>query len=187
MAIRVMLDSDVIGDLDGHCELVATYSDLATDYEALQDQFPHSVVVLIDRGLGDPTGRASVADVQTGAMTVDQFPAWYDRKHKAGVRYLTAYCNRSTLAALDAVLGNRKPYRWLATLDGTCHIDGFQPLHGPAAVQILGANSVGVHCDLSLVMEDGWHPTPITVPVTKFTAAQTARDEPVNTTESGST
>lgn len=169
MSIRVMLDTDVLGDLTDHSELLATYSDLIPNeaaLTALQKKYPDSEIILIDRGLGDPTGKSSVADVETGAMTVAEAPIWYDRQAKAGVKFLTVYVNRSNLSAVDAAMGSRKHYRWIATLDGTTDIPGFTPLHAPAAVQILPASKLGIHADLSLVMQDGWHPRPKLVPAT---------------------
>jgi hypothetical protein len=158
---RIMFDSDVIADLPRN-SLAATYSDLIPNkarLTKLRAEFPHGLV-LIDRGLGNPTGQASVADVETGALTVADFPDWYDDKTGAGIQFVTAYVNRSTLPALDAVLGNRHPYRWVATLDGTMHIAGFRPGHNPAAVQFASEQMLGFHADGSVVWQDGWHPEP---------------------------
>lgn len=163
MPIRVMLDSDVLNDLTDHSELLATYSDLIpneTALTALQQKYPDATIILIERGLGDPTGKSSVIDIETGAATPADGPIWYDKQHKAGIKYLTVYVNRSNLAAVDAAMGSRVFYRWIATLDGTLAIPGFDPLHAPAAVQILPASKIGVHADLSLVLQDKWHPRP---------------------------
>lgn len=159
MTIRFMLDSDNLADLTDHAELLATYADLVTDLPALEKQHPSSVVILIDRGLGDPTGLSTVADVERGAMTVDQAAAWYDRQHAKQLRDLTVYCSRDSLAAVDTAMGARVFYRWIATLDGTVHIDGFKPLQAPAAVQCLSETMLGVHGDGSLVLQDHWHRT----------------------------
>ena len=159
--IRVMLDSDVLADLDGHAELLATYSDLihnAADLEALKARHPDSEIVLIDRGTGDPTGEATVIDIETGAFGVDHVPGWVREKKIAGKKYLTGYCDRDNLPGVQAIEG-QGIWHWVATDDGTCHIQGFRPLHGPAVVQILGEGALGVHADLSLVFEDGWHPS----------------------------
>lgn len=160
MAIRVMLDSDIIDDLTGHVEWLATYSDLVHDETAfaeLKARFPNSDIILIDRGLGDPTDRASVIDIETGAHTIDDLPGWVERKKAKGVRYLTGYCDRSNLPGVLAIVRHGL-WHWVATLDGTTFIHGWNPLHGPAVVQILGADKLDVHADLSLIMEDGWHP-----------------------------
>lgn len=154
-----MLDTDVLNDLTPHAELLATYADLVTDLPALQKQFPNSVIILIDRGLGDHTGLSSVADVENGAMTAADAAAWYDRQHAKGVKDLTIYCSRDELAAVDTAMGARVFYRWIATLDGTVHIDNFKPLEAPAAVQCLSASMLGIHADGSLVLQDQWHRT----------------------------
>ena len=163
MSIRVMLDTDVLADLDGHFEILATYTDLIPDMaalDALRAKYPGSEVILIDRGLGDPTGQATIADVEPGAMTPDDLPGWVARKRAdkpAGWEFLTAYSDRNDLPAIEAIQ-HEGLWHWVATLDGTCFITGWRPLHGPAAVQILGEAAIGIHGDLSLVLEDQWHP-----------------------------
>lgn len=159
MAIRFMLDTDNLNDLTGHAKLLATYADLVTDLPALQAKFPNSVIILIDRGLGDHTGQASVFDIERGALTIPQAVQAYDRQHARGVRELTVYCSRDNLATVNAAFGARSVYRWIATLDGTVHIAGFKALEGPAVVQCLSAAMLGYHADGSLVLQDGWHRT----------------------------
>jgi hypothetical protein len=162
MMIRVMLDSDSLGDLpSGIAPLLATYSDLIHDRHQLDLLAEHhlgSVIVLIDRGLGDPTGLASVADVERGAMTPGHLKAWW-KARVSRVPYLTAYCDRSNLAACDAALAGIAPrhWRWVATLDGTVAVAGMTPLLRPAVVQVAGSAMLGVHADLSLVLNKGWH------------------------------
>jgi hypothetical protein len=155
--IRVMMDTDVLADLDGTFPLVATYSDLVPDekmYQSLVARFPHSTVILIDRGLGDPTNRATVIDVESGAYSPASIPAWFASKR--GMSNLTVYCDRDSLPAVVAAQPHGI-YHWVATLDGTSYLPEWTSMHGPAAIQILGAASLGIHADLSLVFEDGWH------------------------------
>ena len=161
--IRVMLDTDVLADLDGHFEILATYTDLIPDMAALdrlRAEFPDSTVILIDRALGDPTGQATIADVEPGAMMIDQLPGWVSEKRAAkpaGWEYLTAYSDRNDLPAIKAIQ-HEGLWHWVATLDGTAVISGYTPMHAPAAIQILGESQIGIHGDLSLVLEDAWHP-----------------------------
>lgn len=160
--IRTAIDSDrldIIMACNGLAPILLTYSDLVPVFEVLQSKLTHSKLVLIDRGLGDPSGQASVADIETGLMKPADFPGWLDKKHAAGIDDLTSYCNRSTLPEVDNAAAGKTFYRWVATLDGTCSISGFPSLRGPAAVQILPAASVGIHADLSLVFEDQWNAT----------------------------
>lgn len=159
MAIRVMLDTDDITAFDPACELLATYSDLVRDLPALQAHYPDSRIILIDRGLGDPSGKASVADIETGALSIADVPGWLDRKEAEGIEFRTIYEFRNEFDQIQAAAGHREFYHWLATLDGTAFISRFKALHGPAAVQILPSSKLGVHADLSLVFEDGWNPT----------------------------
>jgi hypothetical protein len=159
MAIRVLLDTNVLSALDPACELLATYSDLVPDPAALEAKFPNSHLIYIDRGLGDPSGKASVADIETGALTINDVPGWLDRKEAAGIKYRTIYESRGEIDAIQAAAGKRTFWHWVATLDGTAFIARFRALHGPAVVQILPSSKLGYHADLSLVFEDGWHPT----------------------------
>jgi len=159
MAIRVMLDTNDLAALDGNAELLATYSDLVPDPAALEARFPHSHFVYIDRGLGDPSGKASVADIETGALTIQDVPGWLDRKEAEGIDFRTLYWFRSEFDAVKAAAGNRSFWSWAATLDGTAFISRFKALSGPAAIQILPSSKLNHQADLSLVFEDGWHPT----------------------------
>lgn len=159
MGVRFMLDSDNLSDLDPVAELLATYSDLVPDAKAFRQKFPDNTVILIDRGLGDPSGEATVFDIERGALTIPQAVAEYDRKHAAGVDYLTGYVDRANLDAFNQAFGDRHVYRWIATLDGTSHIQGLRALHAPAAIQCLPESDLGIHADGSLVFEDYWNPS----------------------------
>jgi hypothetical protein len=161
--IRIMLDSDKLGDLPSSAApLLSTYSDLIGSPAALRELQAHhagSKIVLIDRGMGDPTGLASVADTETGALAPSQLPAWFGRKQRHQVPFLTSYCNRDNLAECDRELQGVTHWRWVATLDGTAvlALPGYTPLRRPAVIQVLGADKIGVHADLSLVYNDSWH------------------------------
>lgn len=157
--IRVMLDTDNLSIMGPWAPIMATYSDLVEDYETLQFRVSPSKLILIDRKLGDPTRLASVCDIEPGAWAPEEYGDWYDLKGRQGVTDRAAYCDRSELAAVTESAHGRAFYRWVATLDGTAHIDGCTPLHAPDAVQILGDVAVGSHFDLSLVYNAGWHAT----------------------------
>jgi hypothetical protein len=159
--IRTALDSDQLDAFTPNVDFILTYSDLITDPRAFEAEHPGQQVRYIDRGLGDPDLKATIIDIERGAMTPAQLPAWYDERERLGRPYLTMYVNRSNLAAADAALQGRSINRWIATLDGTLHIDGFQPMHWPALVQFAGAAAIGIHADLSLVLSDGWNPSPV--------------------------
>lgn len=160
MSIRFMLDSDVLDDLTDHADILGTYSDLITDLPTLRRRFPQSEIVLFDRGLGDPTGEASIFDIERGALTIDAAVQRYDQQRARGIKYLTVYVNRSNMDAVDAAFGNRVPWRMVATDDGTAHIAGLRALHAPAVIQCLSAAELGMHGDGSLVFADGWHRQP---------------------------
>jgi len=159
--IRLMLDSDNLLDLPaGIAPLLATYSDLLPTHAALNqlaDRHPDSEVILIDRGLGDPLGLASVADVETGSLSVSRIREWHSRKTAQHIQDITVYCSRDWLPAVEGALSGLAWFKWLATLDGTCALPGFTPLRAPAAVQCFSAAMLGIHADGSLVLEDQWH------------------------------
>lgn len=159
MSVRFMIDTDDLSLLTGHVELLATYGDLVTDLAQLQHEFPNSTIILINRGLGDPTGKTSVADIEPGAMTIAQALAWYDEQRSKGIEFLTTYHDRNDAPAVASAFAGRPHFNWDATLDGTAHIAGYHPLEGPAAVQCLSATMLGYHADGSLVFRDDWHPT----------------------------
>lgn len=163
--IRFMIDTDDLHSLTGHAELLATYADLVTDVRQLEREFPHSQIILIHRGLGDPTGEASVFDIEPGALTPEQAVALYDDAVKREIRFLTAYHDRQDAQAVADAFGKRPHYNWDATLDGTAHIKGYDPLHSPAVIQCLSAHMLDAHVDGSLVFEDNWHPRPASLPV----------------------
>jgi hypothetical protein len=166
--IRTALDSDMPGDMTGNVDFLLTYSDLVTDPAGYERQRPAQQVVYIDRGLGDPDNKATIIDIERGALTVEHLPDWYDAKVRARLPFLTYYCNRSTIASVMAVMGGRHMYRWIATLDGTVAVAGFTPMQSPDLVQILPASSIGIHADLSLILCETWRPT---MPASRVTHA----------------
>jgi hypothetical protein len=179
--IRPMLDTDqpplMLAKAFPRTPLAATYADLV-DAPMLGKLAAAGweQVILIDRGLGDLTGRASIIDVEAKARTPADVPKWYDEQHGKGIRYLTTYCNQTTLPAVDAAMGDREFWRWVARLDGVCWIPGHQPGHAPAAIQTTNAAWLGFHADLSLVFEDNWHPQPAPAGPDVPQAVRTAAD-----------
>lgn len=158
MTIRFMLDSDDLSALTNHVDYLATYSDLVTnaaDFEAMH--FP-ATVVWIDRGLGDPGNKATIMDIETGALSVADAPGLYDRWHAEGREFITGYVNRSNVDAFNAAMGKRQVWRWGATLDGTVHFPNDAPLFAPAIVQCFNADMLGIHADGSLILNDLWRP-----------------------------
>lgn len=136
---------------------VATYADLLTP--ALVKQFGPRLVV-IDRGLGDPLGMATVADIEPGADSIARGAAllkqWVAQKRPTP----TAYHDRADWPAVTAALAGTVVHHWVATLDGTASPDGQRP----SVVQILGADKVGFHADLSIVWDESFHPLQAAAP-----------------------
>lgn len=133
---------------------VATYADLLTP--ELVRQFTGRLVV-IDRGLGDPLDRASVADCEAGALTIAQAAERVRLWHAAGRRWPTVYHDRADWPAVAEACKGLAYWNWVATLDGTLNPDGRRP----AVVQFAGASRVGAHTDVSVVWNDSWHPLPV--------------------------
>jgi len=161
MTATFMLDSDQLDAFPvGIAELLATYSDLVpttASLRAFEEHHRFAKVLLIDRGEGDPTGLASIADVEKLALKVGELRGWFERKQAAGIEYLTAYSDRSTLPAIDAALKGLHPWHWVATLDGTVVIDPLPALRRPAVVQCFTSAMLGIHCDGSLRFNDRWN------------------------------
>jgi len=163
MTDRIGYDSDVIAAIPAGAAVAWVYADQVHDNAALialQGRWP--AVVLIDRGLGDPLGQASEIDIERGTFSPAAAPGWYDQQAAKGIRYLTVYSNRSTLAAVNAAMGSRPFYRHIATLDGTLLV----PEYPEAIVQFLGASTAGIpgtggHCDASIIRNHHWHPAPV--------------------------
>lgn len=157
--IRVMFDSDTIADLPRNAP-GATYADLIHDtaqLDNLRAEFPYGLL-LIDRN-GDPLDVADALDVETGLHSVSDARAWLEKRKKQG-RTGRLYCNRSTLPALDAATQGINHLRWIATLDGTMHITGFNSPHTPAAIQFANSDMLGFHCDASIIYQDAFLPAP---------------------------
>jgi hypothetical protein len=179
--IRLMLDTDqpalLLTAAFPRAPIVATYADLIDAptlgklTAARWDQ-----ILLIDRGLGDLTGRASIIDVEAKARTPGDAPGWYDEQLAKDVPYLTAYCNQSTLPAVDAAMGDRPFWRWVARLDGICWIPGRTPGHAPAAIQTTPEPWLGFHANMSHVFKDNWHPAPAPSAPNVPQAVRTAAD-----------
>lgn len=160
MFIRTALDSEDLSVFTSNTDFIFTYSDLVPDRTVFEARYPHQQVVYIDRGLGDPDLKATIADVEPHALTPADLPKWWDDRHNRGAHWLTHYSDRNDrLACVDALAG-RPAYQWVATLDGTVHVDGFTPLGGPDIVQILGSAHLGFNADFSLVLNPAWRPSP---------------------------
>lgn len=182
--IRIALDSDQLPELSAQVDFLITYSDLVHDAAAWEAEHAGRQCLYIDRGLGDPAGKATIIDVERGAHVPANIPRWYDEKAAAKLSYLTYYCDRSTLPQVQAVIGGRHMWRWIAVLDGTVAIAGFVPWQSPDLIQVLGAPQLGVHADLSLVMSPSWHPAP---PAPKLASAMVhIQDAARNAVQAGS-
>lgn len=159
--IRVMYDSDRLTDIPHNAPIGASYADLVTPADMAEYAAAGRVLVVIDRKLGDPHNLASVIDIEPGIYDPSEAPGWYDKKRQSHVPFLTTYCDRSLMGAVQAAMGNSRPHwRWITTLDGTMFVSGMPATVRPAAIQFAGENMVGLHADCSLVFENGWHPQP---------------------------
>lgn len=152
--VSVMFDSDepdilLATGLQG-CR-VATYADLLTP--ALVVQFGPRLVA-IDRGLGDRLGLATVVDIEPNADSIARAAAlirqWTTERRPSP----TAYHDRAIWGQVNTAVAGTGCHHWVATLDGTASPDGMRP----SVVQILGANQVGFHADLSIVWDESFHP-----------------------------
>lgn len=158
--IRTALDSENINAFTTNVDFILTYTDLITDPSAFEAKFPGQQVVYIDRALGDPGLKATVIDIEPGAFTPVQVVDWFEERFRRGVRWLTHYSDRNDLPVIRGFLAGRVMWEWVATLDGTAHINGYVPLRGPDLVQVLDAGHLGFNADFSLVLNPLWRPSP---------------------------
>ncbi len=150
----LMFDSDdpsVLAESIFNENRVATYADLLTP--ALVAKFAGRLVV-IDRGHGDPLNLAHVADIEPGALSIDEGVAKVKQWTTEGRRYVTGYVNRSERAAFQAAAAPLTPFVWVATLDGNMDVDD----QYTALVQFAPTTSFGLHVDTSIVYHEGWCP-----------------------------
>lgn len=148
----VMFDSDtpdLLLKVSAPGQRLATYTDLLTPafIQAAGDR-----LVGIDRGHGDPHGKAVVVDIETGLYTPQSGAQRIRELVAAGGKQVTAYCNRSTYNTVLAALGSTHVHHWVATLDGTLVPAGEHEV----AVQFAGAARLGFHADISIVWNDQW-------------------------------
>jgi hypothetical protein len=176
--IRTALDSDDLSAFSPHVDFILTYSDLVPDAAAFEAEHKGQRVVYLDRGNGDPGDKATIIDVERGTYNPSHVPAWYDYKAARKLPFLTYYCQRSTVAAVQAVIGGRHMYRHIATLDGSLNVPGFTLFESPDLVQAFPAAMLGIHADLSLVFCPTWRPAEPTAELAKalITTQDIARD-----------
>jgi hypothetical protein len=155
---RLMFDSTTPAAIPHDAEIVGGYVDGSYKWaDADWERFPHAQQVRICV-TGDHT-KGNCLDVERGDATPDHAPGWIQARQAAGVKYVTVYCDRTTLPAVIKACNGLTYWHWVATLDGTAHIGGWHPGLGPAAVQILPARALGFNADLSVVWADRWHPS----------------------------
>lgn len=149
---RLLLDSDQLSVLTGPdcagCQ-IATYADLVTPGLV---ELAGGRLVVIDRGQGDPLGRATVADIEPGVLSVEAGVVLIRQWLAEGRQGVTAYHDRSLDTQVTGALGNTECFRWISTLDGTMRPD----VPRADVVQFAGAGELGFHADASIVWNPAW-------------------------------
>lgn len=118
-----------------------------------QARHPGKLVLGIDVNGSAPS--AAVRDWETGDKG-GSLEQWVIGHNKAsGVKDACVYCNRSTIAEVRQLTGSQvlgtDYFLWVSTLDGTMY-------SGPGVVACQVATIGGY--DLSVIWDDGWHPSP---------------------------
>lgn len=160
--LRWAADSEHLGaliELRG-IDYAMTYADLFGDLATL-DKFrarmAPTVVLLGDRGLGDPTGLATWCDVEAhanGPAGAAQFLATQRAGGKVDPGQLTIYTGMGQLAAVETACGPHGWWRWIARWG-----DGLTaPGHPMAMLQFASDTMLGAEVDLSIIRQPGWHP-----------------------------
>jgi hypothetical protein len=147
-----MYDSVNPDAIPSDAALVASYVDGFGGYDAAVAKFGASKVVSITVSGKD----ADVADVEPGAMTAGQLPAWIAAQKARGVARPGVYCSESLWSSVKAAVGDADVSYWIADWTGSPFA-----LAGADAVQY--AN--GASYDLSLVQDTfPWYPGAVTPP-----------------------
>lgn len=124
-------------------------------------RFPAASHCVIDITGSNPT--ADVLDIENGAATPAQAPAWTRAHAKSSGFPAILYVNRSNQPTVEDVmtaagLGLGHDYVWwVATLDGT---ETLPDMTGVWGVQYEGAAQTGGHFDQSIIYDDAWKPPP---------------------------
>jgi hypothetical protein len=105
--------------------------------------------------IGNAPDKALWLDVERFDATPAQVTGWLDARRRAGGGIGGIYCDRSSLAAVDAAAAGRPYYLWVATLDGTASITAPGTGH-VVAVQAYPASMVGPNADLSIVVDEAY-------------------------------
>jgi hypothetical protein len=174
MTYRLMYDSNVLDDIPADARIAASYGTgpYAVNIGQFIQRFPSVPRVLIDITGEDPQG-CSVLDVENGAATPADAPAWIrDRLRTAG-NYAIVYCALDTMSSVMGATGDlihgKDYWFWIANpewdfataqsyADNTPGVIGVQ-------YQWPGYGSPG-HYDVSVITANWWHadPAPVTVP-----------------------
>ena len=147
-ALRLMYDSTNANDIPVDAVMVAGYIDGLYEWSADDwSRFPNAVKVRIAiRGWND----ADVLDVEWGAASVADVPAWVERQRARGA-VPSVYVNHSNWQACKdacAGAGVSEPYWWLASYDNVAEIPA-----GTIAKQYANEPLAGGHYDLSVVAD----------------------------------
>ena len=114
--------------------------------------------VYIDVNGSAPT-KAMWLDVERFDASPADAPRFLDERRAAGLSHGGIYCDRSSLAEVEAECGNRPHWLTVATLDGTANITPVPGVGVLAAIQLYPASMVGAsfNADISAVVDpDYW-------------------------------
>lgn len=177
---ETMYDSDVAADIPPGAVIVAGYVDGEAGTWSAADwaRFPTSKTVQIVRTFVDA---GECLDIENGAATMQQAPAWVVARQKGGIARPWLYVNRANFAELQALIaktlgeGTELGY-WVADWSGETH-----EVEGADAVQ-WASPTVGSpgHYDLSTVY--GTLPSePVPAPVEEPAPPAAAQPAPTTT------
>jgi hypothetical protein len=154
--VRFAVDSDNL-DMLFPADFVRTYADLVDQagLASLRARFPDSVIELIDRGLGDPTGTANIYDVEPGALSPAQAADRVRAGHAAGQRWQLVYSDQADLDAVMQACERLTYWHWIAAFGQL-----IVPTHRSAQIQFASAEMLAFHADLSIVWDPAYRPAP---------------------------
>jgi hypothetical protein len=153
----LMRDSDNPGDIPlDDLAAVAGYADgrpqwKSEDWKRFEGRgiVPLSIVLSADH-------QGDILDVEGGAASPEDCPGWADRFNRPGRRAPTIYCDRSTIDAVRREMGTRQFDLWVATLDGTKHVDGAVAVQYCGAADSTNQCRTSGHYDESVILDEDW-------------------------------
>ena len=163
---RLMYDSVNPEAVPVDAEMVGGYVDGRWAWPAdAWDQWPHAAKVRVSNVMPHDIRHCSVADVETGALTIADAPSFVRQRNAFRPGTASIYCSEATLPFVGKACAGLDYWVWVAWWNGYPSLAEVQGLRaslrpGVKLAAIQYRNDAAADVDLSAVFEPGWHPKP---------------------------